>query len=348
MAEMKPNERFEAVFKGETPDYIPISLFGGIFETRFTGISINEFGKDPEKMAKATMTFYEQIGGDTMYLLSDMCLLPQAFGNKPGWSTEDLVHITLGDFAINELEDWDKLEPKDPMKDGRMYMYPKTCEIISKKYPDVPIGISLPSPLTCATLVCPMDQLLMWLIEEPETIKKGLKVLTKTVIDWVNVSEDYGATFSGYLTTRASREITTEDQYREFGMPYDLEVMKNTNMPHIAHICGVEPMFNVIAEYPKDKCVGISWWDRGAKINLKQAKAEYGDRFTLMAGIDHTTTLATGTPEQVDAEIKDAIETAAKGGKRMIVGPGCEIAPQTPFENMKAAIKAARKYGKMR
>lgn len=346
---MTSKERVEAVLNGEKPDYVPVCLFGGIFETRFNdGCTVKEFGTDPKVMAEQSMKFVEKYNQDGFYLLSDMALLPEAYGNKPGFPDEDkLIHITLGDFAIKSAEDFASIEPKDPMEDGRMYMYPETCKILSEECPDQPIGISTPSPITAATLIAEMDDVLEWMMMEPEQLKQGLKALEKTITDWINVSKENGATYTGYLETRNSTDILTEDQYKEFGTPYDDQVINNTTpgIYHIVHICGTNPNFKLAAELYEDKTQGISWWDRGASPSLEKAKKEYGDRFTMMAGIDHTETLLNGTPEEVKAEVKDAIETAAVGGKRMIVAPGCEIAPQTPFENMEAAINAAREYG---
>jgi len=106
-------------------------------------------------------------------------------------------------------------------------------------------------------------------------------------------------------------------------------------------------MFNLVAEYAKEfkQVKGISWWDAGAKPNLKEAKEKWGKQLCLMAGIDHTNTFVNGTTDDVEKEIERSCKTAMQGSG-LILNPGCEIAPHTPLANMKAAVKAARKYGK--
>jgi uroporphyrinogen-III decarboxylase len=105
-------------------------------------------------------------------------------------------------------------------------------------------------------------------------------------------------------------------------------------------------MFDLISEWVKkyDNVKGVSWWDRGAKPNLQEAKEGWGDHLCLMAGVDHTNTLVE-SQDAIEAEIKNACEVAMEGSG-LILAPGCEVAPQTPKENMKAYFKLARKYGK--
>jgi uroporphyrinogen decarboxylase len=350
MKDMTSMERFEAALNHETPDYVPVSLFGGIFETHFVpGMDVVSYGATGLNMAKAHIAFYETIGGDNIYCLSDMGLIVQGWGVRMKLPSEPDIHMALGEFPVKEPGDWEKLEVLDPRIDGRMRLYLDACRICHDRYGEkVPIGVSLPSPFTTTTHVCSMEDTLVHLMTEPEALKKGLKTITATIADFINACIDNGAFFTGYLTTRASKEITTEEQYREFGMPYDVEVFQKTpGAIHIPHICGVEPMFDVVADMAKasSNVKGISWWDQGAKPNLKEAKTKWGKQLALMAGYDHTNTMVTGTPTDVEKQVAESCKIAMPGSG-FILAPGCEVSPKTPRYNMKALIKAARKYGK--
>jgi MtaA/CmuA family methyltransferase len=346
---MNSRERWEAAWNHETPDYVPISLFGGIFEVKFVpGMDVVRYGRSGANMAKCHIAFHEAIGGDSVYCLSDMGPIATGYGTHMKIADVPNVWMSLEKFPIKSPGDWEKLEVLDPRIDGRMFLYLDACEIIREKYGDaVPCGVSLMSPITSATHVCPMEDVMVHMLTEPDALKKGLVTLTGTVTAFVNECVKSGAQHIGYLTTRASKEITTLDQYREFGAVYDEEVFKHTpTANHIPHICGVEPMFELVDEWrQKYKNVkAISWWSAGASPNLKQAKEKY-PKLTLMSGIDHTNTLVTGTPADIEKEIAKSCQEAMHGAG-LILAPGCEIAPQTPHDNMRAAIKAARKHGK--
>jgi len=74
-------------------------------------------------------------------------------------------------------------------------------------------------------------------------------------------------------------------------------------------------------------------------------KRLYGDRLAFWGtvGIQHT--LPFGTPTQVEAEVKERIETVGKGGG-LYLSPTHVIAPEVPQENIRAFVDAAKKYGR--
>ncbi len=333
----------------QTPDYVPISFYGGIFETHFVpGMTVVKYASSGVNMARANIAFHEAVGADTIYCLSDVGLVVQGYGVRMKIADQPDIHMSFGKFPVREPGDWEKLDVLDPRVDGRMGVYLDACSICRDKYGDsVPIGVSVPSPLTCATRVCQMEEVMVQMIAEPEALKKGLSTLTGTVEAFINECVKSGAYFSWYLATRATKEIATVDQYNEFGAPFDEAVFSKTpSAVHIVHICGVEPMIDQVEKWRQDfkNVKGASWWSQGATPNLKQAKAKY-PMLTLMSGIDHTNTLITGKPADVDREVAQSCQEAMRGGG-LVLAPGCEISPKTPLDNMIAAVKAARKHGR--
>ena len=60
-----------------------------------------------------------------------------------------------------------------------------------------------------------------------------------------------------------------------------------------------------------------------------------------MGGINEWDTLSLGTPEQIDAEVRDA--TTQTGGIRHIVGAGCTLPIDITEDRMRAARAAVEK-----
>ncbi len=351
MGEMTPLERYETTIRHEEPDMVPTYMFAGIYTTRFTEehISARDFAQDPEKMARALSAFHKKTGMDCLYTLSDMGLLAEGYGVKMVYPEGENLPPELGEFVVKNPEDWEKLEVLDPRKDGRMHLYLDAAKILRKEYGnEVPLIVEISSPITSSTHVCSMDDALVHMITDPDPLKKGLQSITETTIKWINAAIDSGAHFVSYLLTRMTREILTKEQYQEFGAPYDEKVFRETRRARkILHACGNEPMFDMIDEYASkhSDVVGVNWWNRGAKPSLKEAKAKYGDKITLVAGVDHINTLPLGTPKDIEKEIKSAMDDAKPGGG-FILATGCDVSPKTPMENMRAFMNAARKYGK--
>ena len=78
--------------------------------------------------------------------------------------------------------------------------------------------------------------------------------------------------------------------------------------------------------------------------NIYDIKKKYGDKITISGNIDIAGPLAFGTPEEVDAEVKEHLEKLMGGG-RYILSTNHSIMNDIPYENYKAMIEANYKYG---
>ena len=74
-------------------------------------------------------------------------------------------------------------------------------------------------------------------------------------------------------------------------------------------------------------------------------KKLYGDKLAFWGTIGIQRTLPFGTPEEVEAEVKERIETVGKGGG-LYLSPTHSIAPEVPLENIFALVEAVKEYGR--
>jgi uroporphyrinogen decarboxylase len=79
-------------------------------------------------------------------------------------------------------------------------------------------------------------------------------------------------------------------------------------------------------------------------MNLKEAKQKWGDRICLWGNIDLVNTLPYGTVDEVEAEVKQRIEDAGKGGG-YICATANSITNFCKMENVLAMTAAVRKHG---
>jgi len=256
--------------------------------------------------------------------------------------------VLFGSFGVKSPEQWEEIEVLDPKKDGRIHVPIEAIALMRKLEGDVvSIMPYVPSPLTSTTHVRAMEEVLMDIILNPDLLKKGLKTITDSTVIYSDAIFDAGADGLLYAPTRASAEIVTLDQYEEFGAVYDRQVLsslKNQDGYNILHVCGVEPFFDLLSDYPNTG--GINWWDRGSNLKIREAKEKWGKKVCLVAGIDQTTTLMIGTMDDIRAQVKDTIDQGFGDGTGLIVCPGCEISPATDFEKIRIAAKATEEYGK--
>jgi len=89
----------------------------------------------------------------------------------------------------------------------------------------------------------------------------------------------------------------------------------------------------------------IQWICPG--MDMRELKAEFGDRVCFHGAIENQRILPFGTPEEVRAEVRHCIDTLASNGTGYIIAPCHNLQVNTPVENIIAMYDEAWKYGKM-
>lgn len=100
------------------------------------------------------------------------------------------------------------------------------------------------------------------------------------------------------------------------------------------------PFFKYFLEFPKNGKYILHLEDS----DIYKAKEMLGHRFCIMGNIQ-TKLLRFGTKQQIIDKTKELIEGCKEGGGYMMA-EGCEVAPDTPMENMKAWLETTLKHGK--
>jgi len=80
-------------------------------------------------------------------------------------------------------------------------------------------------------------------------------------------------------------------------------------------------------------------------MDIVEVKRQYGKHLCLIGNIDLGGALVRGTPEDVEAEVRQHIRDLAPGGGYM-VGSSNSITSYVPLENYRAIIAATMKWGK--
>jgi uroporphyrinogen decarboxylase len=133
----------------------------------------------------------------------------------------------------------------------------------------------------------------------------------------------------------ATYDLLTEEEYREFGRPYDLRILEavQDSWFNLLHLHGSNVMFDLVADYPVQ---AINWHDRETPPSLREGM----DRFpgSLVGGLRQWETMLRGTPDRVRSEVRAAIEET--GGSRLVIGTGCVTPITSPLGNIRAVREA--------
>ena len=193
--------------------------------------------------------------------------------------------------------------------------------------------MTLFSPLNIAYKLCgdrvSGELVVEYMRHAPRQLHAGLSLICDIVIEYAAVCLEAGAPGIFFATQMATTDLMTREEFVEFGVAYDLRGKSSVTM---LHVCKQNLMFDLVADYPVDV---INWAARTSGTGLADAR-----RLTEkpLAGGLSLDTLASGTEEDVLAEVRAAI--AEVGRRGFILAPDCVIKGSSPDANLAAARRA--------
>jgi uroporphyrinogen decarboxylase len=211
--------------------------------------------------------------------------------------------------------------------------------IVQELGPNTPVLQTVFSPLMQAKYLVGSQELLVHLRRYPEAVQAGLSIIAESTQRFVEAALETGIAGIFFAVQYANYGLLSTAEYASFGRAFDLPVLEVVNDSgsgawlNMLHLHGDEVMFENFLDYPAQI---YNWHDRETYPSLAEAK-KLTDRI-LCGGLQRQRTMVLGTPEQVTAEARDAIEQM--GGMRFILGTGCVLPIIAPRANIMAARKS--------
>lgn len=276
--------------------------------------------RNVEKMIKTTTSFQLQFESDFIKVCHNGLYSIEDWGSTIRWPTYPLQVGVVTDFSIKNENDWIKLRVNDPNKGALKRELDITEGIVYRFQGDVPVLATIFSPLTTAIKMSGEETLFHHIQSAPEAVHEGLEVITETTIQFVRELIKIGIDGVFFATQLATFDRMTAEQYEEFGQTYDLQVLdkiKKSTWFNIAHIHGLQPMFEKIANYPVQ---AINWHDRTANVTLEDAK-NLTDKI-LIGGLEENQFIEQASELELQEHIEDALHQIGEPN-RLIIAPGC-------------------------
>jgi Uroporphyrinogen-III decarboxylase len=249
------------------------------------------------------------------------------------------------DYPMKDGADWLKYSMPDP-GDPKRYDGIRIALDLCRENKMGVIG-NMRGPFSASWMLFGMEKFYYLMYDEPETVDSVLTSLTDFAIagglnmafegvDALLFSDDYGSN---------SQPLLSPSQFRRFIAPQIRRLclaFKHAGIPIIMHSDGhVDPLV--------DDCVnagikGIHPIERCAGMDIAKIKKLYGDRLCLFGNIDNKELMTRGTPADIEAQVKECMQAAARGGGYCL-GSDHSIHDDIPNENVFAIYEAGRKFG---
>jgi uroporphyrinogen decarboxylase len=321
-------ERVRAALEGGQVDRTPVSAWRHFFGQETSA----------QKLADAMLGFQRRFDWDFMKVNPRASYHTEDWGVSLTFSDSDARGHQTVDWPVKNASDWEAIRPLD-IHQGVLGEHLQALSIIADGLKGrVPFLMTVFTPLSIAAQLAGSEEAMMGHIREnPTQVHRTLEVITETFTGFAAECLKLGAGGLFYATTKwATYDRLTDNQYAEFGRPYDLRLLEALPAAefHVLHVCGSNNMLPALTDYP----VAAFNWDTQDETNiwLKEGRKITGK--AAIGGIAHQTVLLDGTPEDVAGEVSWTVDSME--GTRWMLGTGCTFPPEVPERNLQALRNA--------
>jgi uroporphyrinogen decarboxylase len=334
-------ERMCLALDFKKPDYVPIFLNNSFAASRVIGAKVGDLTKSPELLAEALLASYRKFDYDGVRVGLDVAVEAEAMGCEANLPAD--APVSIKKHILHEPEDLAKMKKPDPYKDGRMPYIIKATQICAKEIGDTGFITSLAmGPLNLASQLMGVSDLLMMFIDEPEFVEDLLDFTSEITVDYAKALYKAGAHCIVMGEAFCSVSMIGPAFYRQFVVERHKKVIEELKRSGIRyttfHICGeLEPILMDVAS------TGVDSMDVDAPVDMAKCRKLLGQKMAFIGNVSPAA-LLNSPADQITELSKVAL--IGKDDLGLVLGAGCNMAPDTPFANTQAMVDAAKLYGK--
>jgi uroporphyrinogen decarboxylase len=343
-------ERLMAAVDGQVRDVVPCAPFAGFSAARIIGIPVDRYVTDGTLIARAQIELQKAIGHDAVVTAGDTYYLAEGFGLQVTHHANALP--TSNGPLLESLSEVDQLSVPDPDRDGRMPVYLEAINLLARELGErVAIRGTGTGPFSLAAYLYGDQRFLMKLAEisagmVPSEDEKGvhqlLEICAVASAAFLRAQIRRGENIAYLGDSLASEEMISPCMYRTYAQPYQRMVfemiaddVRRYGARTLLHICGNNS--SILRDLAS---TGADIIEIDQKLDLAWCRAELGSAACLIGNLDPVQIVMNATPERVAEESTACIQAAGQNS-RFILGTGCFVPLEAPFDNLKAMVKAA-------
>ncbi len=283
---------------------------------------------DAGLMAELAAAGYEILDYDTIMPEFSVQQEAAALGCEVDWGSDSIMPEAKT-HPVKEVNDI--VIPKNILEKRSLKVVLEAISILRKNYGDhVAVLGKVMGPWTIAYHLVGTEEFLTWIILDPDKVRRFLEVLKEVSILFGKAQVQAGAD-AITLADHATGDLVRSETYRDFLTPVHQEIIQRIGAPIILHICG-----NCADRLPYFVEVGFDAYHFEWQVDAREAVKVVDGKMSLIGNISNTT-LYRGKPEDVYTQARYSIEAGVN-----IIAPECCIPLQTPLQNLKAIVEAAK------
>ena len=224
--------------------------------------------------------------------------------------------------------------PPNAMKMGRVPTVIEATKIAKQQYgKEMPIVVGTTGPFTIAGHLVGTENLLLWIVTDPEAVVRALKFATKLEKAYCEAIDAAGADVIVMSDPSASTDMLSGEMFDDYAKPYIKECFAGVkHAKTVLHICGDTTILldHMLA-------TGVTALSIEEKVQPDKAVQIVNGRAALVGNVGVVRPLLQGTPEDVARDAKRCRDVGFN-----LVAPGCGLAARVPAANLHALVKAIK------
>ncbi len=350
---MNLKENLLKVLSGENVDVTPVisvTQIGIVEAMEKTDAYWPEAHTDPEKMATLGSSLYELAGLECARIPFCLTVEAEAMGCKVDLGTKDKTPlVTESPFKSAS----DIKIPTDFSSNGRVPSVLEAVKILKEKYGDIlPVIVGITGPFTLTGHLLGVENLVRSMRLRPADVELAVDKALEVSMEYVRALSEVKPDIICVADPTSATELINPLQFKSIVKPRLEDLGAEIDSKKVLHICGsAEPIIKDMAD------IGFDGLSIEEKVDIRRAKEELGKggkimrvggRAVSMGGekepklignISSSQTLFRGSPDEVKAEVKNALEAGVD-----ILAPSCGLAPESPLKNIQAMVEARNEY----
>lgn len=333
--EMSARQKILNLFKGEKSADIP--AFSGLIHITLAGLAseglvLNEIHHDAGKMARAAASTFKLTGLPSAALPLDLCSPAEALGAELiFYNNEEMQFPQVRKLlfqSTKEISESNRLERGEAVSKGRIGAI---CEAIRLSKKDIGgqavLSGMIPGPYTLLIYICKAQNLFGEMKKDPQMVLDALLHLSSFLSNIGRAYLDAGADFITIHEMGGSPGFIGPKPFESFVLPALQHLTRQLPHPTVLSVCGkTDSAMSLLAQSGAD-AISVD------QLNDLTASRTALKDVLLFGNVDPVATLWQGS----EGSVAEAVQRSKEAGVDA-VWPGCDLALQTPIQNIKKLL----------
>ncbi len=302
---MNKIERVRAALRAQPVDHIPASFWFHFPPEQRAG----------REMARAHLRYYRTASPDFLKVMNDNGYAP------------------AGVDEVRTLTDWRRLRPAPLSSQPFQDQLAGLREIADALGDEVLLVTTIFNPYATANEIS-SGQTTEHLRTDPEAVSAGLATIAESLAEFARACVEAGANGIYFSAQGGETSRFSEEAFETAVKLHDLTVLRAAEEAgasfNLLHVCGEGVRLPAYANYPAD---AVNWAPQLGNPSLSEGRELFGR--PIVGGIDQRGQVVDGTPEQIRAEVRAAVEEMGTTG--FMLGAGCTVPNDIRIENLVVA-----------